>query len=100
MQGQNQTVNQPALNKRCNQLIGGDANDFVKDNSYEDDDKIKHRSSAGDIKSPLMRRLQPMTMIGAKSVAGGSIRDNQAHSIDGIIPGQQITSLLLLLPPR
>ena len=48
MQGQNQTVNQPALNKRCNQLIGGDANDFVKDNSYEDDDKIKHRSSAGD----------------------------------------------------
>ena len=29
-------------------MIGGDANDFVKDNSYEDDDKIKHRSSAGD----------------------------------------------------
>ena len=41
-------MNQPALNKRCNQSIGGDANDFVKDNSYEDDDKIKHRSSAGD----------------------------------------------------
>ena len=101
MQGQNQTVNQPALNNRCNQLIGGDANDFVKDNSYEDDDKIKHRSSAGDkVYNALMRRLLPMTMIGAKSVAGGSIRDNQAHSIDGIIPGQQITSLLLLLPPR